>query len=52
MFADFNYGYIADEMTNCYDEISDPTVIHVASRIPLTKASDVELWCFLWSVPE
>ena len=20
--------------------------------IPLTKASDVELWCFLWSVPE
>ena len=21
-------------------------------RIPHTKASDVELWCFLWSVPE
>ena len=21
-------------------------------RIPLTKASDVELWCFLWSAPE
>ena len=21
-------------------------------RIPLTKASDTELWCFLWSVPE
>ena len=20
--------------------------------IPLTKASDVELWCFIWSVPE
>ena len=20
--------------------------------IPLTKASDVELWCFLWSAPE
>ena len=20
--------------------------------IPLTKASDTELWCFLWSVPE
>ena len=20
--------------------------------IPLTKASDVELWCLLWSVPE
>ena len=21
-------------------------------RIPLTKASDAELWCFLWSSPE
>ena len=21
-------------------------------RIPLTKASDAELWCFLWSTPE
>ena len=21
-------------------------------RIPLTKASDAELWCFLWSGPE
>ena len=21
-------------------------------RIPLTKASDAELWCFLWSAPE
>ena len=21
-------------------------------RIPLTKASDAELWCFLWAVPE
>ena len=21
-------------------------------QIPLTKASDAELWCFLWSVPE
>ena len=21
-------------------------------NIPLTKASDAELWCFLWSVPE
>ena len=20
--------------------------------IPLTKASDTEIWCFLWSVPE
>ena len=20
--------------------------------IPLTKASDAELWCFLWSMPE
>ena len=20
--------------------------------IPLTKASDMELWCFLWSAPE
>ena len=20
--------------------------------IPLTKANDAELWCFLWSVPE
>ena len=23
-----------------------------ATRIPLTKASDEELWCFLWHVPE
>ena len=21
-------------------------------RIPLTKASDAQLWCFLWSAPE
>ena len=21
-------------------------------KIPLTKASDAELWCFLWSAPE
>ena len=30
---DFNYGDITDEMTNCCVEISDPTPIHVASRI-------------------
>ena len=26
--------------------------IHRPRWIPLTKASDTELWCFLWSVPE
>ena len=26
--------------------------ITVGRWIPLTKASDVELWCFLWSTPE
>ena len=26
--------------------------IHRSRRIPRTKASDVELWCFLWSAPE
>ena len=30
---DFNYGDITDKMTNCCDEISDPSPIHVASRI-------------------
>ena len=30
---DFNYGEITDKMTNCCDEISDPTPILVASRI-------------------
>ena len=24
----------------------------VTGKIPLTKASDAELWCFLWSAPE
>ena len=24
----------------------------VTAWIPLTKASDAELWCFLWSAPE
>ena len=26
--------------------------IHPSPWIPLTKASDTELWCFLWSAPE
>ena len=26
--------------------------IHRSRLIPLTKASDAELWCFLWSAPE
>ena len=26
--------------------------IHRSRWIPLTKASDAELWCFLWSAPE
>ena len=26
--------------------------IHQSPVVPLTKASDVELWCFLWSAPE
>ena len=26
--------------------------IHGHRWIPCTKASDVELWCFLWSTPE
>ena len=26
--------------------------IHRSGWIPRTKASDAELWCFLWSVPE
>ena len=26
--------------------------IHQSPVIPLTKASDAELWCFLWSMPE
>ena len=26
--------------------------IHRSRWIPCTKASDAELWCFLWSVPE
>ena len=30
---DFNCGEITDKMTNCCDEISDPTPILVASRI-------------------
>ena len=30
---DFNYGDITDKVTNCCDEISDPTPIHIASRI-------------------
>ena len=30
---DFNYGEMIDKMTNCCDEISDPTTILVASRI-------------------
>ena len=41
---------------------SNDVIIHVTGhlceeftshrRIPRTKASDTELWCFLWSVPE
>ena len=34
-FADFNCGDIVDKITNCCDEISDPTPILVASRIAL-----------------
>ena len=30
---DFNYGNIADQITNCCNEISDPSLIHIASRI-------------------
>ena len=26
--------------------------IHGSRGIPRTKASDAELWCFLWSAPE
>ena len=26
--------------------------IHRSRRIPRTKASDADLWCFLWSTPE
>ena len=29
-----------------------PFVRGIHRWIPLTKASDVELWCFLWSTPE
>ena len=44
---DFNYGEITDKMTNCCDEISDPTPILVASRIaqdhdPIKAGSFVE----------
>ena len=44
---DFNYGEIIDKMTNCCDEISDPTPILVASRIaqdhdPIEAGSFVE----------
>ena len=44
---DFNYGEITDKMTNCFDEISDPTPILVASRIaqdhdPIKAGSFVE----------
>ena len=44
---DFNYGEITDKMTNCCDQISDPTPILVASRIaqdhdPIEAGSFVE----------
>ena len=44
---DFNYDEITDKMTNCCDEISDPTPILVASRIaqdhdPIKAGSFVE----------
>ena len=28
--------------------VTDP----LCGELPLTKASDTELWCFLWSAPE
>ena len=31
---------------------SHDDVIKWKHFIPLTKASDVELWCFIWSAPE
>ena len=30
---------------------SSPSVVKHPPGIPLTKASDAELWCFLWSTP-
>ena len=32
-FVDLNYGEITDKLTNCCDQISDPTPILVASKI-------------------
>ena len=45
--VDFYYGQITDKMTNCCDEISDQTLILVASRIaqdldPIEAGSFVE----------
>ena len=58
----FNTGAITNPNSFIHDDIIKwkhfprywPFVqgIHRSRWIPLTKASDAELWCFLWSTPE
>ena len=46
-----NHHY--DQLSWWRDQIEAFTVLlAICVGIPFTKASDAELWCFLWSAPE
>ena len=55
-FITFRYVYYQDMMTSSNENLIRVTGLlceefTVHRWIPFTKASDAELWCFLWSAP-
>ena len=56
MMVRFNGTRVCATMFQCHDGVTKlknfPRYWTFVQWIPLTKASDGELWCFLWFVPE